>query len=243
MGYGAATERASLMINQGVPWRKSGVVGANGNGSCMKAGPIGVTFARAEWETLRRVAVDQAFITHASSSCAGAAVAIASAARLALEPGSISIDRFLENISWMVRPVDAQVANKIEELKGWISLPIDQALPLVVQAGVACGDNTWANGAVISAGAVEAMLWALYAFLNNQNDYVGCVATAIEGGGDTDTTAAMAGSLCGAHVGLEGIPTAFTEKLNDKGEWKLEELLNLGNEVHSLILHNLPGYE
>ena len=57
-------------------------------------------------------------------------------ARLALEPkGSISIDRFLEKISWMVRPVDAQVANKIEELKGGISLPIDQALPLVVQAG------------------------------------------------------------------------------------------------------------
>ena len=95
---------------------------------------------------------------------------------------------------------------------------------------------------MISAGAVEAMLWALYAFLNNQNDFVGCVAIAIEGGGDTDTTAAMAGSLCGAHVGLEGIPTAFTEKLNDKGEWKLDELLSLGNEVYFLISQSLPGY-
>ena len=106
MGYGAATERASLMINQGVPWRKSGVVGANGNGSCMKAGPMGVTFARVEWETLRRVAVDQTFITHASSSCAGAAVAIATAGPVS--PSNLKVQSQL-TVSW-------------KRLAGWFGL-------------------------------------------------------------------------------------------------------------------------
>ena len=45
---------------------------------------------------------------------------------------------------------------------------------------------------MVSSSVGQAVLWALYSFLRN----VECVATAMDGGGDTDTTAAMADAIC-----------------------------------------------
>ncbi|MDP9439014.1 MAG: ADP-ribosylglycohydrolase family protein [Actinomycetota bacterium] len=42
-----------------------------------------------------------------------------------------------------------------------------------------------------------------------------------------DTTAAMAGAISGAHLGLEAIPSRLARRLTDRGTWGFHELVEL----------------
>ncbi len=71
------------------------------------------------------------------------------------------------------------------------------------------------------------MLWSLYSFLRSPEDYWETVCTAIAVGGDVDTTAAMAGAMSGAHLGLGAVPSRLAHRLTDRGTWGFEELVEL----------------
>ena len=77
---------------------------------------------------------------------------------------------------------------------------------------------------------VPSVLWSLYAFLRTPEDYWETVCTAIRVGGDVDTTAAMAGAISGARLGLAALPGPFVKRLDDKGTWGYDELVALARE-------------
>eukprot|EP00456_Euglypha_rotunda_P037827 TRINITY_DN29044_c0_g1_i3.p1 TRINITY_DN29044_c0_g1~~TRINITY_DN29044_c0_g1_i3.p1 ORF type:complete len:267 (-),score=17.06 TRINITY_DN29044_c0_g1_i3:267-1067(-) len=56
---------------------------------------------------------------------------------------------------------------------------------------------------------------ALASFSQNRGDFRGTVQTAIGMGGDTDTVAAIAGAICGAHVGEARIPREWVDGICD----------------------------
>ena len=60
--------------------------------------------------------------------------------------------------------------------------------------------------------AEEAVPLALFAFLRWAPDFEAVVRNAIRAGGDTDTTAAMSGALCGALAGEERLPSSWIER-------------------------------
>jgi hypothetical protein len=70
-----------------------------------------------------------------------------------------------------------------------------------------------ANG--VSGYAYNTVPVALYAWLRHRGDFSAAVTHAIRCGGDTDTVAAIVGSLAGCDVGSEGIPSEWTEGLVD----------------------------
>lgn len=78
------------------------------------------------------------------------------------------------------------------------------------------------------------MLWSLYSFLRTPEDYWTTICTAIAVGGDVDTTAAMAGAISGAHLGLGCVPVELAQALNDQGSWTYSELVSLANEAARL---------
>lgn len=57
-----------------------------------------------------------------------------------------------------------------------------------------------------SCYAMESVPFAIATFLRHPTDFRAAMREAITAGGDTDTIAAMVGTLVGANVGLEGIP-------------------------------------
>ena len=67
-----------------------------------------------------------------------------------------------------------------------------------------------------SAGYVidtlEASLWCLF----NTKSYEEAVLTAVNLGGDTDTIAAITGSMAGIYYGLDSIPKKWIDKIQDK---------------------------
>ena len=75
------------------------------------------------------------------------------------------------------------------------------------------------------------VVWSLYAFLHSPDDYWTTICTAIGVGGDTDTMAAIAGAISGARLGLDALPAGLVERLNDRGGWGRDALIELARRA------------
>jgi poly(ADP-ribose) glycohydrolase ARH3 len=62
----------------------------------------------------------------------------------------------------------------------------------------------------------ESLPFALYAFLCHPRSFEQCLFCAILNGGDRDTLGAMACAVSGAYLGVEAIPQAWREKLENR---------------------------
>lgn len=107
----------------------------------------------------------------------------------------------------------------------WSCVALCDMLRTVHNAGVRAKADLWRRyghvasrpvGAVKSDGycehTLEAALWCLL----NTGSYADCVLAAVDLGGDTDTTAAVAGALAGVCYGLGAIPPEWVGKLRGK---------------------------
>jgi len=80
------------------------------------------------------------------------------------------------------------------------------------------------SGYVIDS--LEASIWALL----TTNSYSDAVLKSVNLGGDTDTTAAIAGGLAGIHYGFEAIPSLWINKLA-----RIKDILNLTDKFHKSL--------
>lgn len=105
---------------------------------------------------------------------------------------------------------DISEYNRLKDIRAFASLPENE-----IKSG----------GYVVST--LEAATWC---FLNTDN-FTDCVLKAVNLGSDTDTTAAVAGSIAGAYYGLDGIPSEWLDCIARK-EWiaemidKFESVIN-----------------
>ncbi len=99
VGGGWATAEAAARLTAGVSWQHSGTPPPNaGNGSAMRAGPIGLMFYD-EPDRLIAAATDQGRITHADRRCSAGAVAIAGAVALVLREDAVEPKAFLAQLA------------------------------------------------------------------------------------------------------------------------------------------------
>lgn len=232
VGRGRATEEAAWRLAQGVPWEEAGTPPPSaGNGSAMRAGPIGLLFFD-DPPQLIRAAHDQGHITHRDSRCSAGAVAIAGAVALVLQRRPAEIHLFLSQLSEWVQTMDLSVAFGIRQLTEWVSLSPDRAVTFISRVGLDPG--YWDAWQGISPFVTSSVLWSLYSFLRTPEDYWETICTAIAVGGDVDTTAAMAGAISGAYLGLEAIPSPLAHRLTDQGTWGFAELVELAHRCYRL---------
>ena len=57
---------------------------------------------------------------------------------------------------------------------------------------------------------------------------------AISAGGDTDSTAAMTGTISGAFLGLSNLPKNFVKIVNDKDGWLSQDLEKLAKDCYEI---------
>jgi ADP-ribosylglycohydrolase len=225
VGQGRATAAAAARLAAGVSWREAGEHSpAAGNGSAMRAGPVGLLF-HGDPLLLTKSAREQGRITHRDERCSGGAVCIAGAVAMAFEGESVDSEYFLETLKRWTGPVSPVMADALEKLKEWVSLPPAEACRRVAAAGR--GGEAEEDWKGITPYVVGSVLWSLYSFLRFPEDYWEAICLAISGGGDTDTTAAMTGAISGAYLGLESLPPLLCRKLTDRGSWEYDELVAL----------------
>jgi ADP-ribosylglycohydrolase len=161
-------------------------------------------------------------------------VAIAGAVALALRGEEIAPGPFLTQLAEWTATIEPSTPAYLRRLITWIALPPAEAAPLIAVAGQ---DADALGGEIrIPVFVTATVLWSLYAFLRTPGDYWETICTAIAVGGDVDTTAAMAGAISGAYLGLEAIPAPLASRLNDQGTWGNAELLGLSHDAHTIAL-------
>ena len=232
VGCGIATLQAALRLRSGMPWTESGEPPpAAGNGTAMRAAPVGLIFGDSP-ETMIRTAYDQGRITHTDKRCSAGSVAIAGAVALVSRSYPLAVDSFLTTLADWVGRYHADFALYVEELTIWTRLEPDAAVVPISRCGASPGyEDDWKY---ISPFVIPSVLWSLYSFLRSPEDYWQTICTAVRCGGDVDTTAAMAGAISGAYLGIGGLPVHLVGHVNDRGDWGYDELVRLAETCYNI---------
>ena len=235
VGRGHATDQAARRLNRGVPWDQAGTPPpAAGNGTAMRAAPVGLFYWDDE-EAMLRAAHLQGFITHKDPRCSAGSTAIAGAVWLALRMRPLDAHAFAGWLAAWARPWDPHLADGLLRLPAWAQLPPEEAVESIGRVGLEPGvqDAGWEG---ISPFVTTSVLWSLYAFLRSPDDYWETVCTAIAVGGDVDTTGAMAGAVSGAYLGLSALPGDLARGVTDRGTWGYEDLVRLAEACYGVAV-------
>lgn len=216
-GIGGASYESIQRLREGVPPARSGMRGemAAGNGVAMRIAPVGLVDC-GDLEKLREDCRAVAVITHdnpeAIAGGLAVAYAVARAARGDLEPAS-----FLDDVAGFIGP--CAVAERLR-LAGRLLEKGTETPEALARLG---------TGGYVPETAGS----AFFCFLRTPDDFEETVMRAAEGGGDADTTAAVAGAVSGAFNGLLSIPRRWRD-----GVEAAEEILELAARIHA---HASPG--
>jgi hypothetical protein len=125
-----------------------------------------------------------------------------------LQDKRINAESFISTLAAWTKTIEPLFASELKRLIEWLSMPPEEAAAFIANAGFDpeyIDDEEWKG---MSAFVVSSVLWSLYSFLRTPDDYWETIYTAISAGGDTDTTAAMAGAISGAYLGIGAIPSS-----------------------------------
>ena len=213
-GIGRSCLEGILNVKRRISWRESGRRGkwAAGNGTAMRIAPVGLIDSR-DLKRLREDCWATSVITHNNPEAVAGATAVAYAiARLV--SAEVDKEAFLPEIATFVG--DSEMARNLEQAQGLLSTgtPTEEALAVLGTSGY----------------VVETVASALYCFLRTPGNFMTTVASAVKGGGDTDTIAAIAGAISGAYNGVASMPQHLVEQVEDS--MKLQEL---GQDIYRLI--------
>ncbi len=206
-GIGGATLEAILRLKEGANWQQSGREGfwAAGNGTAMRVAPIGLIDSF-DYEKIREDAQKDALITHRNIEAFAGSRAVAFLIAEGVNykgkikdlPKEELINKTIEFIG------NCELKNSLNKVKNLLlnSTPCEVALRKLGTRGY----------------VVETVSSALYCFLSSAENFEETVINAVLGGGDTDTTAAIAGAISGAWNGIDGIPKRWIQQVEDSAK-------------------------
>ena len=176
---------------------------SGGNGALMRTGPVALGYLARPATELAEAARALSELTHWEADSAAACILWSAAIRHAILTGELDVRAQLA----LLPATDAA---------RWTAL-IDEALA----PGAHPRDFTEANGWVVRAfqGALAAIAGA-----TSLSD---AIERAIRGGGDTDTVAAIAGSLAGAVWGGSAVPSEWVSVLHGWPGYRAADLVGL----------------
>ena len=165
----------------------------------MRAPVLGLFFAESE-VSLKRFVEAASRMTHTDPRAVAGALAVAFAAQHAAMD-SKETRAFVTDLETLTD--DSTWLDAIRNLRAALA-----ANESVAQFAARLGRTDSVTGYVCQSVPV-----ALFAWLRHRHDFRTAVTECIACGGDTDTTAAIAGALAGADVGVDGIPAEWRAKI------------------------------
>lgn len=218
-GYGSGPPQVFEALSQGVPWHRAaeslyGGEGSYGNGAAMRVVPAAL-FALPDASRVADLARQSAMITHTHPLAIDGAVTQACGVA-AIVAGFRNEISHTEYLRWQLPSFV-----KCNEFRRAFT-QIDHLLPTATAAQVV---RHLGN----SVEAVRSVPTALLSYLRSPDSFVEVVRFAISLGGDTDTIASMAGALCGARVGEEGLPARWLDSLE-----RATEIRALADELYGI---------
>jgi hypothetical protein len=94
------------------------------------------------------------------------------------------------------------------------------------------GEKLSHEGETISSSVVQTTIFSIYCFLCIPDFYISAICMSIRAGGNTETISAIVGGIVGARLGIESIPSYFIQNINDQGNYKSDELIQLCQKLY-----------
>lgn len=206
-GIGKSCLESIMKLKADIPWNESGKKGemAAGNGTAMRTAPIGLLRCD-NLDKLKEDSRTDAIITHNNDE----AVAGSRAVNYFISRGVTSSGFGSANPELIDDCVafigDCEVARNLRRAKDLLAegMPSGTALQVLGTGGY----------------VVETIASAVYCFLKTPQSFEQTVIAAVMGGGDTDTTAAVAGAISGAWNGTWNIPRRWVETVEASDEFR-----------------------
>lgn len=189
---------------------------SKGCGGIMRVAPVGLYGVSHGWslEETARLAGEVAELTHLhplstySSAAMAVIVKLCVSAENTIDKAAFNgiVERSLEVVSDVYGP-DAPAMDDFKKL-------IRKALRLE--------DNLLRDWEIIENGlgggwvAEETLAIAIFSVIRHIDDFNGCMICAVNHGGDSDSTGAVAGNIIGAILGYDAIPEKFTKSIQLK---------------------------
>jgi len=189
---GLATAKAIIKLWLGFPPSKSGVFSA-GNGSAMRTTPIAAMFPD-DAEKRRIFTEAHTRITHSDPKASLATLAVTEVAAALLKSQEVpDLFPILKDLS-----VDEEWRNIVDQIQE--HLEKTKSLEELLKS---LGGKPEKG---ISGYVYQTVPAVLFLGIKNNWSFEKTIPEVIAAGGDTDTTAAIAGALCGAYNEVRGIP-------------------------------------
>jgi ADP-ribosylglycohydrolase len=198
---GVATSQALMRIRRGVPAEEAGGTDdySNGNGSLMRILPVVLYIAGNDIETMADRVFRASAVTHAHSRAQMACVFFGLMVRF-IAGGLPKNEALRETVREFQHRYDGH-----PEIFPFHPL-------LKSDIGAFSEDDIRSGGYVMET--LRAAIWCLL----TTDDFAACVLKAVNLGGDTDTTACVAGGLAGVLYGEAGIPEEWRAALPRQGD-------------------------
>lgn len=196
-GMGGTVREAILTYLRTKNSLNCGVPGSLGNGTAMRASPIGLAF-RKEIDAVARISDLDASLTHQSVEARHASMAIAIGVAL-LSLGAYTLSQVPKVVGTMLPHGLLK-----EVLSGQPYGLNDKTLPGYLRS--------------LPGKAVTNDVAVVYGIVGSAPSFNRGLELAIRRGGDTDTIASMVGGLLGSHYGLADIPSNLLDPLENKEE-------------------------
>lgn len=204
-GIGNTCLESILRIKNGAAWEESGKTGkmAAGNGTAMRVAPIGLLHCL-NMEALKETTREDALITHNNEEAVAGSRAVAYLVARGVTThgfGTATVG-LIDDVTAFIG--ECEVARRLEKAKGLFvdKTPISTALQKLGTGGY----------------VVETVASAVFCFLSTPSDFEETVVNAVMGGGDADTTAAVAGAISGAWNGTWNLPRRWVDKVEGSDE-------------------------
>lgn len=120
------------------------------------------------------------------------------------------------------RDVEEELTFKVLDLIYGADAPAMDDFKKIIRKAIQLEDNLLQDWEVIENGlgggwvAEETLAIALFSVIRHIDDFKACMICAVNHGGDSDSTGAVAGNLIGAILGYEAIPDYFKDNIQLK---------------------------
>ena len=185
-------------LGEGVAWRDAGVANSKGCGSAMRVAPLGLVYAD-DHDRLLEVARASSILTHGHD--AGIEGAASAALLVALAMQGATPEQMYDEVMRQCAPRSRDFRECLEKLPQFLHQP-----PEVALSNRGLGEGWVAEEAVASA---------LYCVMRHPDDFAAVVLCGANTDGDSDSIAAIAGSISGARLGAEAIPSRWRDHVED----------------------------
>ncbi|NGZ26950.1 MAG: ADP-ribosylglycohydrolase family protein [Magnetococcales bacterium] len=213
-GVGMATARACLKLWLGFPPKYSGVYSA-GNGPAMRAPVLGIMLGD-DPQALHQHVTLSTRLTHTDPLAVQGALVVAWATWLAGQQREVTPDSFM---AWIQSRLTGDGSDQV---LSWLNLVKES---LARQEDTATFAQSLGLTKGVSGYMGHTLPVAIHAWLSHPTDFPQAIHSVISLGGDTDTVAAIVGSIVGAGVGYSGLPQEWLTHLWEwprTGSWMVQ---------------------